>query len=197
MKKALVIIDVQNDFLKNGSLEVPKGDEIIPLINETQKEFDLILATQDWHPANHKSFACNHLNHEPFDKILYRGYEQTLWPAHCIAFSKRAEISDKLNQEKIQKIIQKGTNPLIDSYSAFFDNEKSSQTELETYLKEKNVNQVFFCGLAAEYCVYYSALDAKMLQFDTYYFTKLTRPISKENYERALAQMKKKKIHLI
>src|ERR1700733_2630431 len=150
--KALLLVDLQYDFLENGSLPVPNSNQIIHPINQAQKNFDLIIATQDWHPQNHKSFAINHPHKKPFQQIPYRGYQQTLWPPHCIQGSHGANLSTQLHTNKIKAILRKGTNPLIDSYSAFFDNEKKQPTGLEHLLKAFHVKQLFLAGLAADYC---------------------------------------------
>ena len=196
-QKALLIVDLQCDFLEKGALPVPHSNQIIQPINQAQEDFDLIIATQDWHPLNHKSFAINHPHKKPFDTIPYRGYQQTLWPKHCIQGSPGARLSPKLNTNKIKIILRKGTNPLVDSYSAFFDNEKNHPTSLEPLLKAMNVKHLFLCGLAADYCLYYTALDAKSLQFNVYFLTQLTKPISLNSYQQAIDHMKKEKIHVI
>jgi len=154
-RQALIIVDVQNDFLPGGSLAAPHGDEIIPVINKLldknrdKKLFSLIIATQDWHPENHESF-------------------KTLWPVHCVQHSHGAELAQNLNHSKIDKIIHKGQNPEIDSYSAFFDNNHQQKTELDEYLKKNDITDVYILGLVTDYCVKFSVLDAISLGYKTY-----------------------------
>ncbi len=158
--KALVIVDSQNDFMPGGSLEVPKGDEIVPIVNKLQDKFDLIVATQDWHPKNHISFASNHEGKEPFETIEYKEIEQILWPQHCVQGSKGAEFHSDLETHKIEAFIRKGMNPEIDSYSGFYDNGHLKNTGLAGYLREKDCDEIYFCGLAADVCVYFTAKDS-------------------------------------
>ncbi|MFW6257812.1 MAG: bifunctional nicotinamidase/pyrazinamidase [Prolixibacteraceae bacterium] len=158
--KALILIDIQNDFTPGGSLEVPKGDEIIPVVNNLQEKFDLVVATQDWHPQNHVSFASNHEGKEPFDKIELDDMEQILWPDHCVQNTRGAEFHPELKTAKIEAIIRKGMDPRIDSYSGFYDNGHKKSTGLTGYLKEKGADELYFAGLAADVCVYFSIKDA-------------------------------------
>jgi nicotinamidase/pyrazinamidase len=164
--KTLVIIDLQNDFCPGGALAVKEGDAIIPLINTLQKEFDLVVATQDWHPQNHLSFASNHQDKKPGDTIILEGIQQTLWPDHCVQKTKGAEFAKALNLNNIDRFFQKGTDKRIDSYSGFFDNEHKKSTGLADYLKEKEAKQIYIVGLATDYCVKYTVLDALQLGFD-------------------------------
>lgn len=180
--KALIIVDIQNDFIPGGSLAVPDGDKIISRINELQKKFDLVVATQDWHPANHKSFASQHDSKNPFDVIDLNGLQQTLWPDHCIQSTKGAEFHKDLNTNKIEAIFRKGTNPEIDSYSGFFDNGRKKATGLHGYLQERKVTSVFVCGLAADFCVYYTALDALSLGYETTILDESTKAIDPINF---------------
>lgn len=168
-KAALIIVDVQNDFLPGGALPVPHGDLVIPVINSLQEggRFDLIVATQDWHPRKHISFAKNHRDKLIGDKITARGKEQILWPEHCVINTVGAQVAPKLYTTKIVKMFKKGTDPEVDSYSAFFDNQKEHSTGLGEYLKSNNVTSVYVVGLATDYCVKHTALDAKSLGFDT------------------------------
>ncbi|RLZ12686.1 bifunctional nicotinamidase/pyrazinamidase [Faecalibacter macacae] len=180
--KALIIVDIQNDFIPGGSLAVTDGDKIISRINELQKKFDLVVATQDWHPANHKSFASQHDGMNPFDVIDLNGLQQTLWPDHCIQSTKGAEFHKDLNTNKIEAIFRKGTNPEIDSYSGFFDNGRKKATGLHGYLQERKVTSVFVCGLAADFCVYYTALDALSLGYETTILDESTKAIDPINF---------------
>ncbi|MBE0666916.1 MAG: bifunctional nicotinamidase/pyrazinamidase, partial [Bacteroidales bacterium] len=157
---ALVVIDVQNDFMPGGQLEVHHGDIIIPVINRLQKHFELIVATQDWHPENHKSFASNHPGKKPFDRIILKGTDQVLWPDHCIQGSEGAEFHSGLEAGRIAAIFRKGMDPEIDSYSGFFDNGHLISTGLSGYLKERGVTEVAYCGLAADICVYHTIKDS-------------------------------------
>ncbi|SHI61269.1 nicotinamidase/pyrazinamidase [Mesonia phycicola] len=182
--KALVLVDVQNDFMPGGKLAVPKGDEIVPVINSIQSKFDLIVATQDWHPENHISFANNHLGKEEFDTIQVEGITQVLWPAHCVQDSKGADFHKDLNTAKIEAIFRKGTNPRIDSYSGFYDNAHLKSTGLSGYLKEKGVSEVYFCGLATDICVYYTLKDAIAEGFTSYLIEDASKPLDVEEYEK-------------
>jgi nicotinamidase/pyrazinamidase len=189
--KALLIVDVQNDFLPGGSLEVPQGDSIIPVINNLQNHFNLIVATRDWHPANHGSFASNHPGHKVGDIIKLDGIDQILWPDHCIQGSPGAELSHKLNQSMIERIFFKGKDPMVDSYSAFFDNGHKIQTELHDYLKKKGVTQLYITGLAADVCVYFTVKDALQLGYETYLITDATKGVNMqpEDTQKALEDM--------
>lgn len=181
--KTLIIIDVQNDFLPGGSLAVPKGDEIIDLINAFQEKFDLIIATQDWHPAGHSSFAVNHLGKEEFETIQLHNQEQVLWPIHCVQNSHGAAFSSSLQTSKIEAVFRKGMNPEIDSYSGFFDNAHAKSTGLAGYLKEKNAEDLYFCGLAADYCVYFSIMDALNIGFSATLIEDATRAIDPSKFK--------------
>jgi nicotinamidase/pyrazinamidase len=166
--KALIIVDLQNDFVNGGTLAVPGGEEIIPLVNQLQEHFDFIVATQDWHPADHGSHACNHPNRNPGDIIDLAGRPQILWPAHCVQETHGADIVPGLNRHRWAAVFQKGTDQTIDSYSGFFDNGKAQATGLADYLKEHGITEVFVLGLATDYCVKFTALDAVGLNFKTH-----------------------------
>lgn len=161
----LLIIDMQNDFMPGGALAVPKADLAIPVINKLMPKFSLVVATQDWHPKDHMSFAGNHPGKKPGDVVDLNGVRQILWPAHCVQNSKGAELVANLKKEKIAHIVQKGTDKWIDSYSAFFDNARKRSTGLYDYLKKQNVREIFLCGVATDYCVLFSVLDALELGF--------------------------------
>jgi nicotinamidase/pyrazinamidase len=182
---ALLIVDVQNDFIPGGALPVPQGDSIIPLINSLQQTFNLIVATQDWHPVQHTSFASSHAGKKPFDIITLHGQEQVLWPDHCVQGSSGAMFHSALNTNKIEAIFRKGMDPEIDSYSGFYDNGHKKSTGLAGYLRERKVQRIFICGLAADYCVFYSAMDALQENFETYIIEDATRPIHKADFENA------------
>lgn len=161
MKKALIIVDMQNDFCQGGALEVPNANDIIPYINSltAQNHYDEIILTQDFHPANHKSFASNN-DKKVGESIILNGTSQFMWPDHCVQGTFGAEFHKDLDINKVTKIIQKGTDPEVDSYSGFQDNNQSSKTELDDYLKSKNIELVEIVGLALDYCVKYTCLDA-------------------------------------
>lgn len=166
--KVLLLVDLQNDFLPGGALAVPRGDEVIPVANLLQLHFDRIVATQDWHPADHGSFAPNHPGKQPGEVIELAGQPQILWPAHCIQGTPGAELTPNLERPKIEKVFFKGVDPEVDSYSAFFDNAAQRSTGLCEYLRSIGARQVYILGLATDYCVKFSALDAAMLGFKTY-----------------------------
>ncbi|GAA4309397.1 bifunctional nicotinamidase/pyrazinamidase [Pontixanthobacter gangjinensis] len=183
--RTLVIIDVQNDFMPGGALAVPEGDEIVPLVNKLQTKFDLVIATQDWHPAGHASFATSHKGKEEFQVIKLDGLDQVLWPEHCIQNTRGAEFHPELETAKIEAIFRKGTSMKIDSYSGFYDNAHLKSTGLAGYLKEKNARELYFVGLAAEYCVYYSVIDALDEGFEVTLIEDATRALKTEDYEKA------------
>ncbi len=199
MRTALILVDVQNDFLPGGALAVPEGDEIVPLINKLQAQFDLVLATQDHHPANHGSFAANHRGHQPGEVIDLDGLSQILWPVHCVQGSHGAAFSNDLDMKKVTKVFTKGENPNIDSYSGFFDNGKRQKTGLGDYLKERRVDRVYIVGLATDYCVKFTALDAVDLGFDTYVIKDATRAVNLQpgDFEKSLLEMEKAGVKVI
>ena len=164
---ALLVVDIQNDFLPGGALAVPDGDKIIPMANRLMECFDLVLATQDWHPANHGSFAANHPNRCPGEIIDLNGIMQVLWPVHCVQGSPGATFSPQLSTDRFAKVFRKGTDPGIDSYSSFFDNRRERSTGLVEYLRDQEVSELFICGLATDYCVKFSALDSSSSGFRT------------------------------
>lgn len=166
-RTSLLIIDVQNDFCPGGTLPVPKGDEVVPIINAVMVHFGSVVATQDWHPPGHVSFASTHAGKAPFDKVMVNGIEQVLWPDHCVQGSSGAAFHPDFDASRLHLILRKGLRPDLDSYSAFFENDRKTPTGLASYLKEINVNTVWVCGLAADVCVFYSAMDAVRLGFET------------------------------
>jgi nicotinamidase/pyrazinamidase len=166
--KALLLIDIQNDFCKNGALEIEDGDAVVPIANRLMPLFDVVIATQDWHPADHKSFAANHLWRKVGQVIDVNGLPQILWNMHCIQNTMGAMFHRGLNTEGVHHVVQKGTDPEIDSYSGFFDNGKRKQTDLDAYLTSKNVTEVYILGLATDYCVKFTALDAVALGYKTF-----------------------------
>jgi nicotinamidase/pyrazinamidase len=182
---ALILVDIQNDFMPGGPLAVPGGDEIIPLVNELQNSFSLVVATQDWHPQNHKSFASNHPGKKMFESIMLHGLEQVLWPDHCIQGSIGAEIHPSIIVNKVEGIFRKGMDPDIDSYSGFYDNGYKKSTGLAGYLRERKIKKVYVCGLAADFCVYYTAKDSLKENFETYFIEDATRAIDHNGFVRA------------
>ncbi|MBB1542775.1 MAG: bifunctional nicotinamidase/pyrazinamidase [Flavobacteriaceae bacterium] len=179
MKKALIVVDIQNDFCKGGSLEVADGEKIIPYINDLMKtnNYDEIILTQDFHPAEHKSFAVN--NGKPVGEIIQlNGISQTMWPVHCVQGTSGVEFHPDLEQNKATYIIKKGMNPEIDSYSAFFDNQKLIDTGLSNYLKSKNIETVEIVGLALDYCVKYTCIDAVSEGFKVILYFKGTKAVN-------------------
>ena len=175
--KALLIIDVQNDFCPGGALAVPEGDQIIFGINELMNSFDLVVASQDYHPQNHGSFASNH-NKTVGELIELNGLTQVLWPDHCVENTQGAEFHPDLKSEKFDAVFTKGGDPQVDSYSAFFDNGHVNKTGLDDYLKQKGVSDVYVCGLATDYCVKFTALDAVELGYKTYLLEDLCRGVN-------------------
>ena len=184
MTTALIIVDMQNDFLPGGALAVAGGDEIIPEINHLSLEYDLVVATQDWHPHNHGSFASQHEGARQFEMGQLGGMPQVMWPDHCVQGSFGADLTRELDQERVEAIFRKGMNPEIDSYSAFFDNGKLKATGLEGYLRGRGVTEVHICGLAADYCVWYTAKDAIELGFEATILLDAVRAIDQEGFEK-------------
>jgi len=160
---ALLLIDIQNDFMPFGALPVAGGDEVVPVGNELMTRFDLVVATQDWHPAGHGSFAVNHVGRSLGDVIELGGVDQVLWPAHCVQNEPGASFHSGLDVARIDRVVRKGTEPEIDSYSGFFDNDHRRATDLESLLRDRDVNGLVMCGLATDYCVKYTALDGRAL----------------------------------
>ena len=188
--KALIIVDVQLDFLPGGALAVPDGDAVIPVINDIQQHFELVIATQDWHPSGHKSFASAHADKNVFDKTELNGLEQVLWPDHCVQGTKGAEFAPTLNMNRVEAIFRKGMDKEIDSYSGFYDNGHLKATGMEAYLKGRAVKEIFVCGLAADYCVYFTALDGLLSKFDATILEDATRAISPDGFENAKQELR-------
>jgi nicotinamidase/pyrazinamidase len=164
---ALIVIDVQNDFCPGGALAVADGDRILPLVNRMIVDFAHVVLTQDWHPAGHSSFASSHPGKAPFSTIEVPYGSQTLWPDHCVQGTKGAELHQGLEWTKAQLVVRKGFRGAIDSYSAFFENDRRTPTGLAGYLRERGLGRLVLCGLATDFCVAYSALDAARLGFET------------------------------
>ncbi len=191
--KALILVDLQNDFVPGGALAVPDGDKVIPVANRVQEKFDLVVATQDWHPSNHGSFAANHPGKKLFEMIDLNGLPQVLWPNHCVQNQSGAAFVKELNTAKIKKVFQKGTDTGIDSYSGFFDNGHRKATGLGDYLKAQGVDEVYVLGLATDYCVKFTALDARQLGFKTFLVEDACRGVNlkPDDFANAIAEMKK------
>ena len=177
MKTALLVIDVQNDFCPGGALQVAGGNEIIPGINQEMTKYDYIILTQDWHPKGHSSFATSHYGGKPLDVIEMPYGDQVLWPDHCVQGSYGAEFHSELNTARANAVIRKGSNPLIDSYSAFFENDRKTPTGLHGYFRSLEIKKINLVGLATDFCVNYSAQDAAKLGYKVSVFEKMCRSI--------------------
>lgn len=198
-RSALIVVDMQNDFMPGGTLGVHGGDEIVPIINRLLKfPFDIIVASKDWHPKDHCSFANTH-GKKVGDTVLIEGSKQQLWPVHCVAQTKGAMFTAKLDTTKFQHIFHKGTEQNIDSYSTFFDNEHKKSTGLGEFLKSENVTDVYLLGLTTEYCVKYSAMDALHLGFKTHVILDACRAVNikSDDENKAVQEMQRAGIHII
>ncbi len=184
-RDVLLVIDVQNDFCPGGALAVPRGHEVVPVINDLVNRFEHVVLTQDWHPRRHSSFASSHPGKQPFSQITLPYGPQTLWPDHCIQGSSGARFHDSLSWTKAEMVIRKGFRPAIDSYSAFFENDKTTPTGLTGYLRERGLTRVFCCGLAFDFCVRYSAEDAHAQRFETLVIEDACRAIDMDGSAQA------------
>ena len=192
LKKAVFIaVDVQNDFCPGGALAVPGGDTIIPLVNELASAFDICVATQDWHPAGHSSFASSHPGAKPYDTALIGGRDTTLWPDHCVRGSGGAGFHPGLDQRPYRLVVRKGFRSSLDSYSAFFENDGKTPTGLDGYLKDIDAATVVIAGWALDYCFYYSALDASRLGYSVFVVRDACRAVGSPpgSVEKALADL--------
>lgn len=198
MNNCLIITDIQNDFCPGGALAVPEGDRIIPMINAVSPKFDKVVATQDWHPSGHVSFAKTH-RRTPYEVITIGGLEQVLWPEHCVPGTHGAEFHPDLDLEPVDLIIRKGNDPLLDSYSTFRENDRRTETGLRFYLQGFDIREVYLCGLATDYCVYFSAMDAVEMGFRVTVLTDAARGVDVPagNIDRALKDMRKKGVRLL
>lgn len=165
MNEALIIIDLQKDFCPGGSLAVEKGDTIVPVVNTASSAFSQVIATKDWHPAGHVSFASSHQGRNPLDTLSLGNIEQVLWPDHCVAGTKGADFHPDLDLKPLTLILHKGTKKNLDSYSAFFENDRKTSTGLAGYLKDLRIRELYLSGLATDYCVFYTVMDALALGF--------------------------------
>jgi len=197
--KALILVDIQNDFLPGGALAVPQGDEVIPVANQLQAKFSLMAATQDWHPPNHGSFAANHPGKKVFEQTELGGLPQTLWPVHCVQDTAGAALAAGLNRDRIARIFRKGTDPAIDSYSGFFDNGHRRATGLGEWLKSKGATDVYICGLATDYCVKFTALDAVSLGLKTHLFEDASRGVNLRptDVKEAISEMQRAGVEIL
>ena len=196
---ALILVDLQNDFTPSGALPIPEGDSIVPLINQLQQKFDLVVATQDWHPADHRSFAIQHEGKQPGELIDLHGIPQVLWPIHCVQETEGAQFISSLDQSKVKRVFRKGQNPRIDSYSGFFDNDHQSSTGMGEYLREQGVDEVFVVGLPTDYCVRFTAADAAELGFRTIVISDATRGVNlqKGDVDRALVALQEQGVRIL
>jgi nicotinamidase/pyrazinamidase len=193
----LIIIDVQKDFMPGGALAVPHGDTIVTVINKLQDYFDVVIATQDWHPKNHKSFASNHAEKKPFDRMILHGMHQTLWPDHCVQGTVGAEFYSDLITDKFSAIFRKGMDPEIDSYSGFYDNNHQLSTGLAGCLRDKGAVDLFFCGLAADICVYYTILDSILEGFSATLIEDASCPLYPDKIDDVKCELAKLGAHII
>jgi nicotinamidase/pyrazinamidase len=196
--KALLLVDIQNDFSPTGALPVPEGDQVVPVVNGIQNKFDLVVATQDWHPQDHQSFAVYH-GKNPGEIIMLNGIEQILWPVHCVQESSGARFISGLHMNRVQKIVQKGLDPQVDSYSGFFDNDHKSTTGLGDFLKEKGVEETYVTGLALDYCVKFTAMDSNALGFKTKVIVDATRAVNMNegDGDKAVEEMRAAGIEIV
>jgi nicotinamidase/pyrazinamidase len=197
--RALILVDLQDDFLPGGPLAVPAGDEVIPIANRLQPQFDLVVATQDWHPPDHGSFAASHPGRKPGEVVELNGLEQILWPVHCIRNTPGARFAAGLDLGRLNGVFPKGTNPGIDSYSGFYDNGHRKATGLGDFLKQMGVTNAYVLGLATDYCVKFTALDAAGLGFRTFVIEDACRGVELQpgDVARAFKEMKKHDVTII
>jgi nicotinamidase/pyrazinamidase len=196
---ALVLVDLQNDFCPGGALPVPEGDRVLAVVNRLQARFELVVATQDWHPADHGSFAANHPGHSPGEVIELAGLPQVLWPVHCVQNTPGAALCPQLDQARIARVFRKGTDPQIDSYSGFFDNGHRKATGLAEYLRAQGISQVYVAGLATDYCVKFTALDALDLGFETFLIDDASRGVDLHpgDVQNALEALRAKGVKIV
>jgi len=174
---ALLVIDVQNDFCPGGALAVPKGDEVVPVINRLGRRFEHVILTQDWHPAGHISFASSHPGSKPFQSIQVAYGTQTLWPDHCVQGTRGADFHPDLDVPHAELVIRKGFRRNIDSYSAFLEDDHTTPTGLAGYLRERGLKRLFLCGLAYDFCVRFSAVDGTAAGFECLVIEDATRAV--------------------
>lgn len=186
----LLVIDVQNDFCPGGALPVPRADEIVPVINRLAERFDHAVLTQDWHPSGHRSFASSHPGRRPFETVTLAYGPQTLWPDHCVQDTPGAAFHPGLRLPRAELVLRKGFRPEIDSYSAFYENDRTTATGLKGYLRERGVERIFLAGIATDFCVHFSALDARRQGFAAVVIADACRGIDLEgSLHRAFSEM--------
>jgi len=190
--RALILVDLQYDFCPGGALAVARGDETIAVANRLIQKFSTIVATQDWHPKDHASFAVNHPGKQPYDVIDLDGLPQVLWPAHCVQGTRGAELHHHLDRNLITEVFRKGTDPAIDSYSGFFDNGHRKSTGLGDWLKQRDFKQLYVLGLATDYCVKFTTLDARQLGFEVFLVVDGCRGVNLDasDSDKAIAEMR-------
>lgn len=199
MAKALLVIDMQNDFMEGGALAIPHANSIIITINNLIKQFATVIAAKDWHPAHHKSFAVHHPGRKEGDIILIDGKEQRLWPIHCVKHSHGAQWALDLEVRRFDHVVYKGSDPIIDSYSAFFDNSHQRSTGLHEELQRRKIDELFLCGVATDYCVKFSVLDACALGYKVWVIKDACCGVNTQTHdsEQALAVMRKASARII
>ena len=197
--RALVLVDLQNDFCPGGALAVPEGDQVIEVANRLAPQFELVIATQDWHPRDHGSFAANHPGRQVGEIIQLNGIEQILWPVHCVQGSAGARFHPRLDHLAIDRVFRKGMHTSIDSYSGFFENDRQTATGLAAYLLSQSVTDLYVMGLATDYCVKYTAQDACSLDFRTHLIRDGCRGVNLQQGDsrRALQQLRKRGVRLL
>ncbi|MEV4606112.1 bifunctional nicotinamidase/pyrazinamidase [Neorhizobium sp. LMR1-1-1.1] len=199
--KALLLIDMQNGFCPGGNLAVPDGDSVIPIANRLIRDggYDVVVASQDWHPANHGSFASQHLGKKPFEMGELSGQPQVMWPDHCVQGTPDAEFHPDLEVSEIDYIQQKGENPAVDSYSAFRDNDHAALTGLAGYLKAQQITELDICGLATDYCVKFSALDARDMlpNVNVRLISDASRGIDPQGIKDAISEMRERGVDIV
>lgn len=196
---ALIIVDLQNDFLPGGPLAVPEGDAVIPVINGLLRRFPLVVATRDWHPPNHVSFVENHPGYAAGDTIVVGGTRQVLWPTHCVQQTPGARLAESLNVTPIACVFEKGTDPAVESYSGFFDNNREHDTGLHDYLQEQGVSRLYIVGLATDVCVRATALDAARLGYQTHVVRDACRAVNLQPGDgaRALDELRQAGVKIV
>ena len=198
-KKCLVLVDIQNDFLAGGNLAVPQGNEVIVVANRMIESFDFVISTQDWHPADHGSFASQHSGKSPGEFIELYGLQQVLWPDHCVQGSFGSEFHEDLQTGKIAKVFPKGQDKTVDSYSGFFDNGKKFATGMGDYLQEKSITDIYVMGLALDYCVKFTAIDGKELGLNVHLLLDGCRAVNLQagDDKKAIEEMQNRGIHIL
>jgi nicotinamidase/pyrazinamidase len=198
-RNALIVVDIQNDFLPGGALAVPEGDAVISPTNALMRQYDLVVATQDWHPANHGSFASNHHGRAPGELVELDGIEQILWPEHCVQGSPGAGFAAKLETGQLDAVFRKGCDPLVDSYSGFSDNQGRNDSGLASWLEARSIREVGIVGLALDYCVKFTALDAAALGLDVHLHLLACRAVNLDPLDggRAVAEMRAAGVHVV